>query len=145
MAGITIQDSESLELYLRDISSSKPLSAEEEVRLARKIKAGDQRARDKLVAANLRLVVRVARQYQNRGIPLANLISAGNMGLMNAVERFDGARGVKFISYAMWWIRQSIQKSLAEDSRVVRLPNNRVGLLHSISRVSRKLQPLRIP
>ncbi|HCR19422.1 MAG TPA: hypothetical protein DIU35_18240 [Candidatus Latescibacteria bacterium] len=101
MAGITIQDGESLELYLKDISSSKPLSAEEEVRLARKIKAGDQMARAKLVAANLRFVVRVARHSQNRGIPLADLIRAGNMGLMNAVERFDGARGVKFISYAV--------------------------------------------
>jgi RNA polymerase primary sigma factor len=142
MAGITIQDSESLGLYLRDISSSKPLSGEEEVRLAKKIKAGDQRAREKLVAANLRFVVRVAKQFQNRGIPLADLISAGNMGLMNAVEKFDGTRGIKFISYAVWWIRQGIQKSLAEDSRVVRLPNNRVGLLHSISRASGKLQQI---
>ena len=140
MAGIMIQDSESLDLYLRDIASSEPLSSEEEIELARRIRKGDQRSRDKLVAANLRFVVSVAREYQNRGVPLADLISAGNMGLMTAAERFDGTRGFKFISYAVWWIRQAIHQSLAQDSRVVRLPINRIDLLHNISKVSRELR-----
>lgn len=140
MAGITIQDSESLDLYLRDISSSEPLSGAEEVELARQIKKGNQRARDHLVQANLRFVVSVAREYQNHGVPLSDLISAGNVGLMTAAERFDGARGFKFISYAVWWIRQAIHQSLAQDSRVVRLPVNRIDLLHNISKVSRELR-----
>ena len=140
MAGIMIQDSESLDLYLRDIASSEPLAAQEEIELARRIHKGDQRARDKLVAANLRFVVSVAREYQNHGVPLADLISAGNMGLMTAAERFDGTRGFKFISYAVWWIRQAIHQSLAQDSRVVRLPINRIDLLHNISKVSRELR-----
>ena len=140
MAGIMIQDSESLDLYLRDIASSEPLSGEEEIELARKIRRGNQRARDKLVSANLRFVVSVAREYQNHGVPLADLISAGNMGLMTAAERFDGTRGFKFISYAVWWIRQAIHQSLAQDSRVVRLPINRIDLLHNISKVSRELR-----
>ncbi|HCK11971.1 RNA polymerase sigma factor RpoD/SigA [bacterium] len=140
MAGITIQDSESLDLYLRDISSSKPLSGAEEIELARLIKKGNQRARDQLVSANLRFVVSVAREYQNHGVPLSDLISAGNVGLMTAAERFDGTRGFKFISYAVWWIRQAIHQSLAQDSRVVRLPINRIDLLHNISKVSRELR-----
>ena len=140
MAGITIQDSESLDLYLRDISSSKPLSGPEEIELARLIKKGNQRARDQLVSANLRFVVSVAREYQNHGVPLSDLISAGNVGLMTAAERFDGARGFKFISYAVWWIRQAIHQSLAQDSRVVRLPINRIDLLHNISKISRELR-----
>ena len=140
MAGITIQDSESLDLYLRDISSSKPLSGPEEIELARLIKKGNQRARDQLVSANLRFVVSVAREYQNHGVPLSDLISAGNVGLMTAAERFDGARGFKFISYAVWWIRQAIHQSLAQDSRVVRLPINRINLLHNISKISRELR-----
>ena len=142
MAGIMIQDSESLDLYLRDIASSEPLSGEEEIELARKIRRGNQRARDKLVSANLRFVVSVAREYQNHGVPLADLISAGNMGLMTAAERFDGTRGFKFISYAVWWIRQAIHQSLAQDSRVVRLPINRIDLLHNISKVSRDVWSL---
>ena len=140
MAGIMIQDSESLDLYLRDIASSEPLSGEEEIELARQIRRGNQNARDKLVNANLRFVVSVAREYQNHGVPLADLISAGNMGLMTAAERFDGTRGFKFISYAVWWIRQAIHQSLAQDSRVVRLPINRIDLLHNISKVSRELR-----
>ena len=140
MAGITIQDSESLDLYLKDIATSEPLSGKREIELAQRIRKGDQRARDTLVAANLRFVVSVARDYQNHGVPLADLISAGNMGLMTAAERFDGARGFKFISYAVWWIRQAIHQSLAQDSRVVRLPINRIDLLHNISKVSRELR-----
>ena len=135
-----IQDSESLDLYLRDIASSEPLSSDEEIALAKKIHKGCQRSRDKLVASNLRFVVSVAREYQNHGVPLADLISAGNLGLMTAAERFDGTRGFKFISYAVWWIRQAIHQSLAQDSRVVRLPINRVDLLHNISKVSRELR-----
>ncbi len=140
MASITIQDSESLDLYLRDISGSEPLSGQEEVELARRIRKGNQRARDELVQANLRFVVSVAREYQNHGVPLSDLISAGNVGLMTAAERFDGNRGFKFISYAVWWIRQAIHQSLAQDSRVVRLPINRIDLLHNISKVSRELR-----
>ena len=140
MAGIMIQDSESLDLYLKDIATSEPLSAKREIELAQRIRKGDQRARDTLVAANLRFVVSVARDYQNHGVPLADLISAGNMGLMTAAERFDGSRGFKFISYAVWWIRQAIHQSLAQDSRVVRLPINRIDLLHNISKVSRELR-----
>ena len=135
-----IQDSESLDLYLRDIASSEPLSSAEEIALAKKIHKGCQRSRDKLVAANLRFVVSVAREYQSHGVPMADLISAGNMGLMTAAERFDGTRGFKFISYAVWWIRQAIHQCLAQDSRVVRLPINRIDLLHNISKVSRKLR-----
>ncbi len=140
MAGIMIQDSESLDLYLRDIASSEPLNAETEIALAHRIRKGDQRARDRLVASNLRFVVSVAREYQNHGVPLADLISAGNMGLMTAAERFDGTRGFKFISYAVWWIRQAIHQSLAQDSRVVRLPINRIDLLHNIAKVSREIR-----
>ena len=140
MAGIMIQDSESLDLYLKDIATSEPLSAKREIELAQRIRKGDQSARDTLVAANLRFVVSVARDYQNHGVPLAALISAGNMGLMTAAERFDGSRGFKFISYAVWWIRQAIHQSLAQDSRVVRLPINRIDLLHNISKVSRELR-----
>ncbi len=140
MAGILIQDSESLDLYLRDIASSEPLTAKTEIELADRIRKGDQRARDRLVGSNLRFVVSVAREYQNHGVPLADLISAGNMGLMTAAERFDGTRGFKFISYAVWWIRQAIHQSLAQDSRVVRLPINRIDLLHNIAKVSRELR-----
>ncbi|MCE2438725.1 MAG: RNA polymerase sigma factor RpoD/SigA [Gemmatimonadota bacterium] len=135
-----IQDSESLDLYLRDIASSEPLTAETEIALAHRIRKGDQKARDRLVASNLRFVVSVAREYQNHGVPLADLISAGNMGLMTAAERFDGTRGFKFISYAVWWIRQAIHQSLAQDSRVVRLPINRIDLLHNIAKVSREIR-----
>ena len=110
------------------------MTSEEEVFLARRIKKGDLEARRKLVEANLRFVITVAREYQNQGVPLADLISAGNVGLITAAERFDETRGFKFISYAVWWIRQSILQTLAEHSRVVRLPLNRVDLLRRISR-----------
>ena len=131
---------DSLGSYLGDIAHSKPLSAAEEVDLARKIKRGDEGARNRLVEANLRFVVSVAKQYQNRGVPLADLISAGNVGLITAAERFDERKGFKFISYAVWWIRQAILQTLAEQSRTVRLPLNKIGLLYKISKASRMLQ-----
>ena len=138
-----IQDSESLEFYFRDITSSEPLSGDEELELSQRIHKGDQKARDKLVLANLRFVVLVARKYQNCGLSMAELISAGNIGLMTAVERFDGTRGFKFISYAVWWIRQAIQKSLLEEPWVVRLPLNRIALLRNIARISQEFQQTR--
>jgi len=131
---------DSLGSYLAEIAHSKPLSAAEEVDLARKIKEGNEAARNRLVEANLRFVVSVAREYQNRGVPLADLISAGNMGLITAAERFDENKGFKFISYAVWWIRQAILQTLAEQSRTVRLPLNKIGLLYKISKASRLLQ-----
>ena len=131
---------DSLGSYLAEIANSNPLSGAEEVKLARKIKQGDERARNRLVEANLRFVVSVAKEYQNRGVPLADLISAGNMGLITAAERFDEEKGFKFISYAVWWIRQAILQTLAEQSRTVRLPLNKIGLLYKISKASRSLQ-----
>ena len=131
---------DSLGSYLAEIANSNPLSAAEEVKLARQIKQGDERARNRLVEANLRFVVSVAKEYQNRGVPLADLISAGNMGLITAAERFDEDKGFKFISYAVWWIRQAILQTLAEQSRTVRLPLNKIGLLYKISKASRLLQ-----
>ena len=131
---------DSLGSYLGQIAHSKPLSAADEIALARKIKQGDERARNRLVEANLRFVGSVAKEYQNRGVPLADLVSTGNMGLITAAERFDEAKGFKFISYAVWWIRQAILQTLAEQSRTVRLPLNKVGLLYKISKVSRLLQ-----
>jgi len=131
---------DSLGSYLAEIANSNPLSGAEEVKLARKIKQGDERARNRLVEANLRFVVSVAKEYQNRGVPLADLISAGNMGLITAAERFDEDKGFKFISYAVWWIRQAILQTLAEQSRTVRLPLNKIGLLYKISKASRSLQ-----
>lgn len=130
---------ESLGSYLGEIAHSHPLSGAQEVILARRIKAGDGAARNRLVEANLRFVVSVAKEYQNRGVPLSDLISSGNMGLITAAERFDEKRGFKFISYAVWWIRQAILQTLAEQSRTVRLPLNKIGLLYKISRASRKL------
>lgn len=134
---------DSLGSYLAEIAHSKPLSAAEEVELARKIKQGDDVARNRLVEANLRFVVSVAKEYQNRGVPLSDLISAGNMGLITAAERFDEDKGFKFISYAVWWIRQAILQTLAEQSRTVRLPLNKIGLLYRISKASRQLQQSR--
>ncbi len=125
---------DSLHRYLEDVATSQPLTAREEVILARRIKKGDLEARKKLVEANLRFVITVAREYQNQGVPLADLISAGNLGLITAAERFDETKGFKFISYAVWWIRQSILQTRAEHSRVVRLPLNRVDLLRRIAR-----------
>ena len=128
-----------LQAYFNDISKSKPLKREQETELANRIKAGDNSARDELAQANLLFVISVAMKYKNRGLSLAELISAGNMGLMTAVDRFDPSRGYKFISYAVWWIRQSILQSLAEDVRTVHLPLNKVTLLHKISRMSQQL------
>ena len=126
--------------YLSEIAKSTPLSASDEVELAQRIKDGDEEARNYLVEANLRFVVSVAKEYQNRGVPLADLVSAGNMGLITAAERFDENKGFKFISYAVWWIRQAILQTLAEQSRTVRLPLNKVGLLYKISKASRAIR-----
>ena len=128
-----------LQAYFNDIAKSKPLKREQETELANRIKEGDNSARDELAQANLLFVISVAIKYKNRGLSLAELISAGNMGLMTAVDRFDPSRGYKFISYAVWWIRQSILQSLAEDVRTVHLPLNKVTLLHKISRMSQQL------
>ncbi|MBT4498459.1 MAG: RNA polymerase sigma factor RpoD/SigA [Gemmatimonadetes bacterium] len=134
------QDEEStLRLYFDDIANSKPLSREREVELSARIQAGDITARDEMVQANLRFVVDVAKKYQNRGLSLSDLISAGNLGLLTAAERFDGTKGYKFISYAVWWIRQSILQTIAEHARTVRLPLNKVSLLKDISKASQRL------
>jgi RNA polymerase primary sigma factor len=125
---------------LQDIGKEELITAEEEVELARKIKAGDQKALEKLTRANLRFVVSVAKQYQNQGLTLPDLINEGNLGLIKAAKRFDETRGFKFISYAVWWIRQSILQALAEQSRIVRLPLNQVGSLNKIKKASSKLE-----
>ena len=125
----------SLDKYLSEIGEQSLITAQEEIELAKKIKAGDERALIKLTKANLRFVVSVAKQYQNQGMTLNDLISEGNFGLMKAAKRFDETRGFKFISYAVWWIRQAILQALAEHSRVVRLPLNRVGTLNKITKV----------
>jgi RNA polymerase primary sigma factor len=126
--------------YLTEIASSTPLSSSDEIELATRIKTGDEEARNNLVEANLRFVVSVAKEYQKRGVPLSDLVSAGNMGLITAAERFDKDKGFKFISYAVWWIRQAILQTLAEQSRTVRLPLNKVGLLYKISKASRAIR-----
>ena len=131
---ITNRESQSLEKYLQEIGKVELISSEEEVALAIKIKHGDQAALDKLTKANLRFVVSVAKQYQNQGLTLPDLINEGNLGLIKAAQRFDETRGFKFISYAVWWIRQSILQALAEQSRIVRLPLNKVGLSNRISK-----------
>jgi RNA polymerase primary sigma factor len=130
----------SLDLYLKDIGKTPLISAEEEIFLAKKIHKGDQDSLTKLVKANLRFVVSVAKQYQNQGLSLADLINEGNIGLIKAAKRFDEKRGFKFISYAVWWIRQSILQALAEQSRIVRLPLNRVGTLHKIGKAHSNLE-----
>jgi len=130
----------SLDLYLREIGETPLIDATEEVRLAKMIKKGDKRALEQLTKANLRFVVSVAKQYQNQGLSLADLINEGNIGLIKAAKRFDETRGFKFISYAVWWIRQAILQALAEQSRIVRLPLNRVGTLHKIGKVSSSLE-----
>lgn len=131
---ITNRESQSLEKYLQEIGKVELISPEEEVKLALLIKKGDQAALDKLTKANLRFVVSVAKQYQNQGLTLPDLINEGNLGLIKAAQRFDETRGFKFISYAVWWIRQSILQALAEQSRIVRLPLNKVGLSNRISK-----------
>jgi len=129
----------SLQTYFSEIGNSQPLSREKEAELAVRIAAGDTRAREELAEANLLFVVSVAKNYRNRGMTFPELISAGNLGLMTAVDRFDATRGFKFISYAVWWIRQAIQQALAEDSRTVRLPINRISLLSKIGRARQQL------
>ena len=130
----------SLDLYLKEIGETSLITAAEEVVLAKRIRAGDHTALEKLTKANLRFVVSVAKQYQNQGLSLADLINEGNIGLIKAAKRFDETRGFKFISYAVWWIRQAILQALAEQSRIVRLPLNRVGTLHKIGKVSAALE-----
>lgn len=137
---ITNRESQSLEKYLQEIGREGLITAEDEVKLAAKIREGDQTALDKLTKANLRFVVSVAKQYQNQGLSLPDLINEGNLGLIKAAKRFDETRGFKFISYAVWWIRQSILQALAEQSRIVRLPLNQVGSLNKISKAYSKLE-----
>jgi len=137
---ITNRESQSLEKYLHEISKLKLLSGEDEAGLARRIKKGDAQAMNKLVAANLRFVVSVAKQYQNQGLPLSDLINEGNVGLIKAALRFDETKGFKFISYAVWWIRQNILQSLAEQSRIVRMPLNRVGMAGKVNKVYQQLE-----
>ncbi len=137
---ITNRESQSLEKYLQEIGKVEMVNAEEEVQLAMLIKQGDQRALDRLTKANLRFVVSVAKQYQNQGLSLPDLINEGNLGLIKAAQRFDETRGFKFISYAVWWIRQSILQSLAEQSRIVRLPLNKVGLANRINKAYQQLE-----
>ena len=131
---ITNRESASLDKYLQEIGKEELISVEEEVELAQRIKKGDQEALEKLTKANLRFVVSVAKQYQNQGLSLPDLINEGNLGLIKAAEKFDETRGFKFISYAVWWIRQSILQALAEQSRIVRLPLNQVGSLNKINK-----------
>lgn len=132
---ITNRESASLDKYLQEIGHEELISVEEEVELAQRIKKGDRKALEKLTKANLRFVVSVAKQYQNQGLSLPDLINEGNLGLIKAAEKFDETRGFKFISYAVWWIRQSILQAIAEQSRIVRLPLNQVGSVNKINRV----------
>jgi RNA polymerase primary sigma factor len=137
---ITNRESQSLEKYLQEIGKVELITPEEEVRLARLIKQGDQKALDRLTKANLRFVVSVAKQYQNQGLSLPDLINEGNLGLIKAAQRFDETKGFKFISYAVWWIRQSILQALAEQARIVRLPLNKVGLTNRIQKAFSQLE-----
>ena len=130
---VTNRETASLDKYLQEIGKVDLITAEEEVELAQRIKAGDQFALEKLTKANLRFVVSVAKQYQNQGLTLPDLINEGNLGLIKAAQRFDETRGFKFISYAVWWIRQSILQALAEQSRIVRLPLNKIGSINKIN------------
>ncbi len=132
---ITARDNDSLERYLQEIGRMELITPEEEVELARRIRAGDQEALNKMVKANLRFVVSVAKQYQHQGLSLSDLIDEGNIGLIKAAQRFDESKGFKFISYAVWWIRQSILQALVEQSRMVRLPLNKVGALSKLNKV----------
>ncbi len=137
---ITNRETASLDMYLQDIGRVELITAQEEVVLAVKIRNGDMRALDKLVKANLRFVVSVSKQYQNQGLSLPDLINEGNLGLIKAAQRFDETRGFKFISYAVWWIRQSILQALAEQSRIVRLPLNKIGAINKINKTLSKLE-----
>ena len=136
----TLQTDSLVDQYFHEIENSVGLSSEAEVAIAKQIKEGDEDALSDLVKANLRFVVSVAKQYQNLGLPLSDLINEGNLGLIIAAKRFDGTKGFKFISYAVWWIRQSILQALAEQSRIVRLPLNRIGELTRVNKVSNKLE-----
>ena len=139
---ITNRESAALEKYLQEISKETMISAEEEVELAQRIKKGDPKALERLTKANLRFVVSVAKQYQNQGLSLPDLINEGNLGLLKAAERFDETRGFKFISYAVWWIRQSILQAISEQSRIVRLPLNQVGSVNKINREINRFEQL---
>ncbi len=137
---ITNRETASLDKYLQDVGKQEMVSAEQEVELAQRIKSGDMKALDKLTRANLRFVVSVAKQYQNQGLSLPDLISEGNLGLIKAAQRFDETRGFKFISYAVWWIRQAILQALAEQARIVRLPLNRIGTVNRIKKANSVLE-----
>ena len=139
---ITNRESAALEKYMQEISKETMISAEEEVELAQRIKKGDQKALERLTKANLRFVVSVAKQYQNQGLSLPDLVNEGNLGLLKAAERFDETRGFKFISYAVWWIRQSILQAISEQSRIVRLPLNQVGSVNKINREINRFEQL---
>ena len=136
---ITARDS-SLNYYLREVSQERLINFDEEVKLAERIKQGNKKALDKLVCANLRFVISVAKQYQNQGLSLPDLINEGNLGLIKAAQKFDETRGFKFISYAVWWIRQSILQALAENSRSIRLPMNQIGIINKINKTSSKFE-----
>ena len=137
---ITNRESESLDKYLQEIGKEEMISTEEEVELAQRIRKGDKKALEKLTKANLRFVVSVAKQYQNQGLSLADLINEGNVGLIKAAEKFDETRGFKFISYAVWWIRQAILQAIADQSRIVRLPLNQAGAVNKINRALSKFE-----
>ena len=137
---VTNRETASLDKYLQEIGREQMITADEEVELAQRIKNGDRRALERLTRANLRFVVSVAKQYQNQGLTLPDLINEGNLGLIKAAERFDETRGFKFISYAVWWIRQSILQALAEQARIVRLPLNQIGTINKINRAYSELE-----
>ncbi len=137
---VTNRETASLDKYLQEIGKVDLITAEQEVELARRIKQGDKRALEELTKANLRFVVSVSKQYQNQGLSLPDLINEGNLGLIKAAQRFDETRGFKFISYAVWWIRQSILQALAEQSRIVRLPLNKIGSINKINKATAKLE-----
>lgn len=137
---ITNRESTALEKYLQDISHEGLVSVEEEIELARKIKKGDVKALEKLTKANLRFVVSVAKQYQNQGLSLPDLINEGNLGLIKAAKKYDETRGFKFISYAVWWIRQSIMQAISEQSRIVRVPINQMGVIHKMRKVVQQFE-----
>jgi RNA polymerase primary sigma factor len=137
---VIVPDETSLDLYLKDIARNKALTNEEEASIAARIKKGDRKALDQLVKANLRFVVSVARNYQNQGLPLSELISEGNVGLIKAAKRFDEKKNFRFISYAVWWIRQCILRALADRSRITRIPLHRIGVIHQVRTISGRLE-----
>lgn len=136
----TLSEQDSIALYLKEISRTKPLTSAQEAALAARIQRGDRGALHELIQANLRFVVSVCRTYQNQGLALADLINEGNLGLVKAAQRFDGKKNFRFISYAVWWIRQSVLQALSEQSRITKVPVNRVGVLHQVGKAQRKLQ-----